>query len=359
MSSQLVLQVQHVLSLGFENPEAIIGRCQLNITDASTNHFVVMEVSPKLRVYGGQTSEPDAVITIPLASLELIAAHSEQVDFRDPSVIGTIQLQGDRVLASYFGKLMLKPSQDTMNRLDPLLERKCEAYAIQSIERVESITELELLQTLADCKPIVITNPKVPTPYHQWSLEKLVEKYGDVPLIVRSIDEQETMGEFITRMQQAQPTHGKITEGHTKAYTEGCTLPDVMGEEFVPPYFSLHDYIEPQIWLGNVPTHIAASSLHRDPLDGFLYQVMGRKKLLMYAPDQAPYLYPMKAYNNYQPCWVKPETPDLKRYPDFAKARPIEVVLAPGEMLIQPAGWFHVVYCLDTPTFSVSHFYRH
>ena len=100
MSSQLVLQVQQMLSPGFENPEAIIGRCQLNITDASTSHFVVMEVSPKLRVYGGQTSEPDAVITIPLASLELIAAHSEQVDFRDPSVIGTIQLQGDRVLAS-------------------------------------------------------------------------------------------------------------------------------------------------------------------------------------------------------------------------------------------------------------------
>lgn len=357
MSSQLVLQVQQMLSPGFENPEAIIGRCQLNITQASTSHFLVMEVSPKLRVYGGQASEPDATITMPLDTLELIAAHSDQVDFRDPSVIGSIHLQGDRDLVNYFGKLMLTPSQDTMDRLDPLLERKCEAYGMQSIERVDSITELELLQTLADCKPIVITHPKVPTPYHQWSLDALVEKYGEVALRVRSKDEQETMGEFIIRMQQAQ--HEKITEGHTKAYTEGCTLPEVMGAEFVPPYFSLHDYIEPQIWLGNVPTHIAASSLHRDPLDGFLYQVMGRKKLLMYAPDQAPYLYPMKAYNNYQPCWVKPETPDLERYPNFAKARPIEVVLAPGEMLIQPAGWFHVVYCLDSPTFSVSHFYRH
>ena len=357
MPSPLALQIHQMLTLGFENPETIIGRCQLQIQEASKDHFIVMEVAPNLSVYEGQTTAPDATITMPLETLELIATHSDQVDFRDPLVIGNIQLQGDRDLVNYFGKLMLRPSKDTIDRLDPLQERDCEAYGMRSIERVENVTELELLQTLAQCKPIIITNAQVPTPHQHWSLKKLVEEYGDVLLRVRSKDEQETMGEFISRIQQTQ--HGKITEGHTKAYTEGCTLPEVMGAEFVPPYFSLHDYIEPQIWLGNVPTNVAASSLHRDPLDGFLYQVMGRKKLLMYAPNQAPYLYPLKAYNNYQPCWVRPERPDLDCYPEFAKARPLEVILAPGEMLIQPAGWFHVVYCLDSPTFSVSHFFRH
>jgi hypothetical protein len=254
---------------------------------------------------------------------------------------------------------MLQPSPDTCERLDPLLARACPAYGLTQIERVEQVTELALLQALADCRPMVITQPKFAHPHTDWSIDALVEKYGDVDLRVRSKDEQETLGQFVQRMQQAQNQTTKITEGHTKAYTEGCALPEVMAAEFVPAYFSLHDYIEPQIWLGNVPTHVAASSLHRDPLDGFLYQVIGRKRLLMFAPDQAPLLYPMKAYNNYQPCWVKPEEPDLERYPKFKQARPIEVILHPGELLVQPAGWFHVVYCLDTPTFSVSHFYRH
>ena len=359
MQSQLVEQMQQLLTPGFENPEGIKGTCQLCVTHEQESYLLVMEVTPLLRVYGGKHINPNAIITMPFDTFELIAAHADRVDFRDPYVIGSIALEGDRDLVNYFGKLMLQPSEDTSNRLDYLLTRECPAYSLTQIERVAQVTELELLQALAECKPMVITQPKFAHPHTDWSIDALVQQYGDVDLRVRSKDEKETLGQFVQRMQQAQSQTSKITEGHTKAYTEGCALPEVMAAEFVPAYFSLHDYIEPQIWLGNVPTHVAASSLHRDPLDGFLYQVIGRKKLLMFAPDQAPLLYPMKAYNNYQPCWVRPEEPDFERYPQFKHAKPIEVILRPGELLIQPAGWFHAVYCLDTPTFSVSHFYRH
>lgn len=363
MQAQLTQQMLALLSPGFENPEGVLGCCQLFVERTEQGYgehsALVMEVAPELRVYEGRHMDPDAVIKMPLSIFELIATHTERVDFRDPYVIGSIELEGNRDLVNYFGKLMLQPSQDTVNRLDHLLLRRCKSYTAQAIERVAQVTELEILQHLADCKPIVVTQPKVPRPYSHWSIQKLVADYGSEELRVRSKNERETVGQFVQRMQQAQNPGVKLIEGHTKAYTEGCALPPSMAADFVPAYFSLHDYIEPQIWLGNVPTHVAASSLHRDPMDGFLYQVMGRKKLLMYAPDQAPYLYPMKAYNNYQPCWVKPEEPDLEKYPEFVKAKPIEVILEPGELLIQPAGWFHVVYCLDSPTFSVSHFYRH
>ena len=359
MQAQLVEQMQQLLGLGFENPEGLHGSCQLHIESESQSYALVMEVVPQLRVYGGKHLNPDAIIKMPMETFELIAAHADRVDFRDPYVIGSIELEGDRDLVNYFGKLMLQPSQDTRDRLDPLLHKDFESYQASDIERVEQITELELLQALAQCKPLIVTQPKAAKEHTHWSLAQLMQDYGDEPLQVRSKDEHETVSQFIQRMGAAHLHTGKIVEGHTKAYTEGCALPAAMAPEFVPAYFSLHDYIEPQIWLGNVPTNVAASSLHRDPMDGFLYQVMGRKKLLMYSPDQAPLLYPMKAYNNYQPCWVKPEEPDLERYPEFAKAKPIEVILQPGELLIQPAGWFHVVYCLDSPTFSVSHFYRH
>jgi hypothetical protein len=31
----------------------------------------------------------------------------------------------------------------------------------------------------------------------------------------------------------------------------------------------------------------------------------------------------------------------------------------PGELIIQPAGWFHQVYALDSPNMSVSYFWRY
>ena len=109
---------------------------------------------------------------------------------------------------------------------------------------------------------------------------------------------------------------------------------------------------------GAVPTHIPTSSLHRDPLTGFLFQVMGRKRLDLYSADQADLLYPMKAYNLYQPCWFKPEAPDFDRYPLAREAKCLSVTLNPGELIIQPAGWFHQVYALDSPNMSVSYFWR-
>ncbi|WP_366658012.1 cupin-like domain-containing protein [Fodinicurvata sp. EGI_FJ10296] len=99
--------------------------------------------------------------------------------------------------------------------------------------------------------------------------------------------------------------------------------------------------------LGAVPTHIPTSSLHRDPLTGFLLQVIGRKRLDLYSADQAELIYPMKSYNLYQPCWFKPEAPNYDLYPKARDAKCISVTLEPGQLMLQPAGWFHQVHALD------------
>ena len=67
----------------------------------------------------------------------------------------------------------------------------------------------------------------------------------------------------------------------------------------------------------------------------------------------------LKAYNNYQPCWFKPEAPDFAIYPKAREAKCVSVTLNPGELLVQPAGWFHQVYALDSPNMSVSYFWRY
>lgn len=345
---------------GFENPEGITGRVQLCIPGSDQAHPLSISFSPNNLIVQHQwLDRPDATLTIPLETVDRIVNTITEVDFRDPEVIGTIHLDGNLDLINHVAKSLLRPSDDTRERFELAEQLKTDAYNLTEIPRVSDPTELYILESLAEGRPMIITDLDTHVPVHEWSLSRLQSEYGDVPLRVRSAQQKETVSEFVERVKSADLLNDRIIEGHTKAYTEGCTLPEPMHKDFVPKYLTRDDYIEPQIWLGSVPVNVPASSLHHDPLDGFLYQVIGRKKITLYAPDQAPYLYPMKAYNNYQPCWVKPEAPDLSRYPKFSNARSVEIVLHPGELLIQPAGWFHAVYCLDSPTFSVSYFLRH
>lgn len=359
-NKKLVEDLASLVQDGFENLGGYSGAVQLSIRSEEVTYPLAITFTPsELDIREDWIRHPDATLTLPLDTVGLMLESITEVDFRDPEVMGTISLSGNLELINQVAKSLLRPSQDTLERFELAEQLRTDAYALTEIPRVTNPTELEILESIAAGQPLIITNSKLLKKSKNWSLDRLVAEYGDVPLRVRSTDHKETMAEFIVRLRSTDLKDDKIIEGHTKAYTEGCFLPDPMHNDFLPSYLSRNDYSDPQIWLGSVPLNVPASSLHRDPLDGFLYQIMGRKQLIMYAPDQAPYLYAMRAFNNYQPCWVAPEKPDYQRFPEFAKANAIEVELHPGELLVQPAGWFHAVYCLDSPTFSVSYFQRH
>lgn len=346
----------HQLKQGFENPERLTGRCQFYLHDNDkTRHCLAVTFdSDELILSDQPLDNADACIEMPIAVAEHIIADIEAVDYRDPDIIGAMTMTGQLRLVNHIAKTLVRPSAATEATLAESSHRWRETYTTVSLPYLEDPSELDILENIAGKQPFIIRLKE--SAHNAWSLTRLKQDYGDIVLRVRSAERQETVREFIEGLESEVQSDTEIIEGHTKAYTEGCQLPWQMEADFLPHFFTSHDYTPPQIWLGSVPINVPASSLHRDPLDGFLYQIMGRKKVLLYSPDQAPYLYPMKAYNNYQPCWVKPEAPDLDHFPLFAKARPIEVILYPGDILVQPAGWFHAVYCLDSPTFSVSYF---
>ncbi|MFT2111120.1 cupin-like domain-containing protein [Marinomonas sp. 2405UD68-3] len=360
--SPIVSALAEELAAGFENPEKISGRCQFDfVTESEESHCLsVCFDDVNLVMTSDPLMDKDAYIRMPLHVAEKIVTNVEGVDYRDPDIIGHMEMSGNLHLVNHLAKALVKPSKMTQHTFHDATNTYREAYASKAIVYLDSPTELEILETIEQKIPFIIRNPPTNTPHHAWSLDKLKESYGDVLLRVRSTTVKETVAEFVDKMSLVQNQKAAdVIEGHTKVYTEGCSLPWQMREDFLPHYFTTHDFSAPQIWLGCVPVDAPASSLHRDPLDGFLYQLIGRKKVILFSPDQASLLYPMKAYNNYQPCWVKPETPNFKDFPLFKKAKSLEVVLHPGEILIQPAGWFHAVYCLDSPTFSVSYFLQH
>lgn len=112
-------------------------------------------------------------------------------------------------------------------------------------------------------------------------------------------------------------------------------------------------------WMGDTR---AVTSMHKDPYENLYCVVRGSKTFLLIPPTDAAFV----PYETYQAAkfierdgefqieddvdtgevpWiaVNPLDPDLSHYPEFGKARGVEVTVREGEILYLPSLWFHHV----------------
>lgn len=78
---------------------------------------------------------------------------------------------------------------------------------------------------------------------------------------------------------------------------------------------------------------------HYDVMDNFLIQVTGKKRITLFNPQDAQYLYLSGSKSEV----LNIDSPDLDKYPLFPKARRYECSLEAGDVLFIPALWFHNV----------------
>mmetsp|Transcript_18140 Transcript_18140/g.23581 ORF Transcript_18140/g.23581 Transcript_18140/m.23581 type:complete len:369 (-) Transcript_18140:128-1234(-) len=88
---------------------------------------------------------------------------------------------------------------------------------------------------------------------------------------------------------------------------------------------------------------------HFDKSHNFLTQVIGSKKVLLWSPEQTPFLYPHQERDPYKKqTKVDMSAPDLVKFPKFIMASAIEVILEPGDSLYIPPFWWHRITSLTT-----------
>ncbi|XP_005373312.1 PREDICTED: tRNA wybutosine-synthesizing protein 5 isoform X2 [Chinchilla lanigera] len=78
---------------------------------------------------------------------------------------------------------------------------------------------------------------------------------------------------------------------------------------------------------------------HYDVMDNLLIQVTGKKRITLFSPREAQYLYLSGSKSEV----LNIDNPDLAKYPLFSKARRHECLLEAGDVLFIPALWFHNV----------------
>lgn len=351
-----------LLRTGFENPEGLRATVRVNIPEYPDQSFIARYGTELVIERHDMNRNTDTQVKIPIATIHRICNEFEFLDWRDPEIIGTMTFTGNLYYANHITKSCIRPSIWTMARFRKAWRlHAAKGYRdLAEVEYLNQPTQRQILEVMEESRPVVITGLEPTPPCRDWTIDKLAERYGDAVVRVRSATHRQTMAEFVEELREFQKNpYDDMIEGFVKPYTEGANLPEEMRADFGPLFFDREDFIPPQLWLGSVPRHIPTSSLHRDPLTGFLLQVIGRKRLDLYSADQGDLIYPMKSYNNYQPCWFKPEDPDFDIFPEARAAKCLSVTLNPGELLVQPAGWFHQVYALDSPNMSVSYFWRY
>ena len=170
--------------------------------------------------------------------------------------------------------------------------------------------------------------------------------------------------------------HGtNATSSKEVFYLEYLSLQQYLGNDFenlIPFPAAVQNSTElnhlvTNLWIGGTPT---TSPLHYDDYENLLCQVRGHKELVLFPPQQLPYLYYTgrpkgnlhyeypgifrrdpssidKQGNVVFGSGVNVDDPDKKRHPLYFKhTTPYRVLLNPGACLYLPAYWHHEVQSL-------------
>jgi hypothetical protein len=103
--------------------------------------------------------------------------------------------------------------------------------------------------------------------------------------------------------------------------------------------------VRPNLWLGGR----VRTQIHHDPDHNLACVVAGRRRFVLFPPEQVGALYIGPPDRAPPLSLVDPEAPDLSRFPRFAEAMGVARVahLGPGDALLMPRFWWHHVTSLD------------
>jgi hypothetical protein len=79
----------------------------------------------------------------------------------------------------------------------------------------------------------------------------------------------------------------------------------------------------------------------------FIHQIWGRKMFILFAPSDAPYLYPREGASFSVSSIPDIENVDREQFPLYKKATPYTVELGPGDTLFMPYGCWHTAKMLS------------
>ncbi len=224
------------------------------------------------------------------------------------------------------------------------------------IPRREKLSGADFLQDhYRTNRPVVITGMLEHFPARsKWTLDYFAEKFSERMVEVqfgRDADPQYELnsiahkrqvpfGEYVEMVRNCGSSNdfymtanndSKNRESLKELWDDVGTLPEYLDNDPARRGF---------FWFGPKGT---ITPFHHDLTNNFMAQIMGRKHVKLIAPCELAKVY------NHRHCFtdIDAKAVDLSRFPAMADVKIHDVVLAPGEILFLPVGWWHHVEALD------------
>jgi jumonji domain-containing protein 7 len=257
-------------------------------------------------------------------------------------------------------------------------------YTVLHVERIPPPTPLQFYREyVSQNKPVIIEGAIAGWPaFTKWSNEYLRDalKNDDITVavtpngradaivddvyFVKPCDKKMKIGEFLDILEgkiQSAAVH-YIQQQNANFTTEFSGLWSDINLDTLK--FAQEAFAEPpdavNFWMGDSNS---VTSLHKDHYENLYCVIAGEKHFTLIPPTDYPYLYEDEyiaaTYKEnssgdfdvevdepeVKVPWISvdPDYPNLEKYPNFLKAKPIHVVLKPGEVLYLPSMYYHQV----------------
>lgn len=183
-----------------------------------------------------------------------------------------------------------------------------------------------------------------------WTLDGLAARFSQVPVRVTRNDgpngamRDTTFGEYARYCREQAAADAVPWYLTSWRFTDHGV--DLLSELEIPVWFrdnwlfEVSEAVRPKLlWMFIGPAR-AGSWLHLDIAHSSAWnvQVTGCKRWIMFPPGQDDCMYEGH---------VNALTPDLSRFPRFAKARACVADVGPGDLVYTPTGWWHQTINLD------------
>ena len=232
---------------------------------------------------------------------------------------------------------------------------------IPNVEPIEEYEDLDLPEFI-ECFRTPEINFKIRnfcvnwSAFSKWNLDYFKHKFGfrTVPIEIGSKYTDEswtqtlmTVNEFIVDF--IENPNGK-TIGYLAQHEIFYQIPELKEDLEIPDFCYSENDFEPSMnfWFGPKNT---TTPLHTDPKHNVLVQIFGHKYVRLYPAKDSPYLYPNPGIllNNTSMIDIEQDFEKiLDKYPDFQKAKGLECILGPGDLLYIPPKCWHFVKSLST-----------
>ena len=244
--------------------------------------------------------------------------------------------------------------------MDALARQFRQSNAVHSIPVVERIEPRQFFDEYYFAnRPVLLRGlMSTWTALTTWTPQYFADRFGDVEVEVQADRDTDSLYdvrfEDHRRRMPLADFVARIPSAGNDLYLTGKN--DLLR---LPAFASLHhDFDHPQgildaktgpvprLWMGGAST---ITPLHHDSSNILFGQVYGHKRVRLIPPCEIGNLASATT------CFsaIDIDNPDFERFPAFRDVTVLETVVAPGELLLLPIGWWHAVRSLE-PSISLS-----